>query len=463
MKKKRTVILLSLLAAVLIVGAGIYLYSASVQKAQADKVAEENSKGLKRYSEFDIFAGVPAMTRQDVAYDNAIDAGGGDYMIAARDATPEDYQDYLSVLEQEGFQKVLDNGEEGLEGYVYTSHYQKENLLVVVSYIKNLKQITITATENTVLSDRLYRDDNALITTTGAQTKMHVYELESVGMGFIFELKSGHFLLYDGGTKVELPHLVNYLESLVPKGEKPIIDAWFISHAHSDHMGILTGFAETSGYADRVYIDSVYFFEPCAEAVTINGDADGVPWNMKFCKAAASYLKASDGGQPEMYRPRLGERYYFDEITIDVIYTPELSPVADWDTFNASSIVTMMTIEGQKVLMTGDADWSSQLIYTAMYDKEYFNLTIYQVPHHGINVYKQISNRLGTIQTIIYPAKVVTGGAGPASFTGRKPQNEHLMSLAPESFAFGDGTRILTFPYEVGTAQKLPSKFSVEE
>ena len=463
MNKKRTVILLSLLAAVLIVGAGIYLYSASVQRAQAEKTAEENDRGLKRYSEFDIFADVPAMTREDVAYDNAIDAGGGDYMIAVKDAAPEDYRDYLSVLEQEGFQKVLDNGEEGLEGYVYTSHYQKENLLVVVSYIKNLKKITITATENTVLSDRLYRDDSALITATGAQTKMHVCELESVGMGFVFELKSGHFLLYDGGMKVELPHLVNYLESLVPKGEKPIIDAWFISHAHSDHMGILTGFAETSGYADRVYIDSVYFFEPCAEAVTINGDVDGVPWNMKFCAAASSYLKASDGGQPEMYRPRLGERYYFDEITIDVIYTPELSPVTDWDTFNASSIVTMMTVEGQKVLLTGDADWSSQLIYTAMYDKEYFNLTIYQVPHHGINVYRQISNRLGTIQTIIYPAKVVTGGAGPASFTGRKPQNEHLMSLAPESFAFGDGTRILTFPYEVGTAQKLPSKFSVEE
>ncbi|MBO4854241.1 MAG: MBL fold metallo-hydrolase [Oscillospiraceae bacterium] len=463
MNKKRTVILLSLLAAVLIVGAGVYLYSASNQRAQAEKVAEENDKGLKRYSEFEIFADVPAMTREDVVYQDAIEAGGGDYMIIAEDTAMEDYQDYLSVLEKEGFKKVLDNGEQGLEGYVYTSHYQKENLLVVVSYIKNLKQTTITAAQNAVLSDRLYRDDSAVSTQTNAKIKMHVYEFESVGMGFVFELKSGHFLLYDGGTKVELPHLVNYLESLVPEGQKPIIDAWFISHAHGDHMGILTGIAENRSYADRMYIDSVYFFDPPAESVTINGDVDGVPWNLKFCNAASEYLKASDGGQAKMYRPRLGERYYFEDITIDIIYTPELSPAEDWDTFNASSIVTMMTIEGQKVLLTGDADWSSQLIYTDMYDKEYFNLTIYQVPHHGINVYKQITNRLGTIQTVVYPAKVVTGGAGPASFTGRKPQNEHLMSLAPESFAFGDGTRILTFPYQVGTAEKLPPKFSTEE
>ena len=98
-----------------------------------------------------------------------------------------------------------------------------------------------------------------------------------------------------------------------------------------------------------------------------------------------------------------------------------------------------------------------------MYDKEYFNLTVYQVPHHGINVYRQMTNRLGTIQTAVYPSKGVSGDAGEASFTGRKPQNTHLMSLALESFGFGDGTKILTFPYEVGTAETLQQKFVVEE
>lgn len=462
-KKRKVIVLISVLAAVLIIGAGGLLFFVNRQKEPAEGPAEETERGLGKYSEFQIFRDVPAMGSEGAVYTDAVDAGGGDYMIAVDNTTPEDYQAYLSVLEEDGFRKVLDNGEQGIEGYVYTSHYQKENLLVVVSYLTNLKKTTITATENTVLSERLRPADQAATIQPGAKTKLHVYEFENVGMGFIFQLKSGHFLLYDGGTKAELPHLVNYLESLVPKGEKPVIDAWFISHAHADHMGILNGFAENKIYADRVSIDSVYFFDPAEEAAKINGDVDGVPWNLRFCRAAANYLKTSDGGQPAMYRPRLGERYYFDDVTIDIIYTPELSPVEEWDTFNASSIVTMVTIEGQKVLLTADADWSSQLIYTSMYDKEYFDLTVYQVPHHGINVYKQITNRLGTIRTAIYPAKVVTGGAGAASFTGRKPQNEHLMSLALESFAFGDGTRILTFPYQVGTAEQLPQVFSTEK
>ena len=434
MKKKRSVvIMIGLLVAVLIVGAGIPLYVVSNnKKAEKEKKEAEATRGLGRYSEYEIFQNIPVMTKKDVVYTEAAEVGGGDYLITAKNTLLEDYQDYLSALEKEGFEKILNNGEQGLEGYVYTTHYQKEDILVIVSYIVNLQMTTITATENTVLSERLYYDDSKANIQTNAKTKLHVYELESSGMGFVFQLKSGHFLLYDGGTEKELPHLIEYLETLVPEGQKPVIDAWFISHAHSDHMGILGAFAENKSYAERVCIESVYFCEPSEEAADINGEVDKVPWLLMYCKTAGEYLKTSDGSQPEMYRPRTGERYYFDDITIDIIYTPELSPAKEWDTWNASSIILMVTVEGQKVMLTGDADWSSQLIYTDMYNKEYFDLTVYQVPHHGINVYNQMTNRLGTIRTAVYPSKAVSGDAGAAAFTGRKPQNEYLITLALE-------------------------------
>ena len=463
-KKKNIVMMIGLLIVVLIVGAGIPLYFASnKKKAEAEALSEEKNKGLGKYSEFELFQDVPVMTRKDIIYTKAAEVGGGDYLITAENTLLEDYQDYLSVLEKDGFKKLLDNGEQGIEDYVYTAHYQKDSLLVVVSYISNLQKTTITATENTVLSERLYKDDNAATYASDAKTKLHVLELESAGMGFLIQLKNGHFLLYDGGVKGELPYLLDYIESLVPEGEKPIIDAWLISHAHIDHMGILAGFANNKSYADRVCIESVYFTEPSEKAEKLNGTVDGVTSNLVFCRTAPEYLKTSEGNKPNMYRFRTGERYYFEDITVDVIYTPEFLPEEEWDTWNATSVVMMVTIEGQKVLLTGDADWCSQLVYTEMYDKEYFNLTVYQVPHHGINVYRQLSNRLGTIQTAVYPSKGVSGDAGEASFTGRKPQNEHLMSLAVESFAFGDGTKVLTFPYKVGTAETLQQKFVVVE
>ena len=85
------------------------------------------------------------------------------------------------------------------------------------------------------------------------------------------------------------------------------------------------------------------------------------------------------------------------------------------------------------------------------------------MPHHGINVYKQLTNRLGTIQTAIYPTQELGTVNGEGSFIGRKSQNAHLMSVALESLSWGDGTKVLTFPYEIGTSQSLPQKFVVEE
>lgn len=462
MKNNKRIIMLVGLIVLLVLGAGIPLFVMR-DNTKAEKKSAENAKGLGQYSEFALFQNVPAMTKKDIIYTEAAEVGGGDYLITAESTLLEDYKDYLSVLEKDGFKKVLDNGEEGLEGFVYTAHYQKDNLLVIVSHIVNLKKTTITATENTILSENLYYDEEAAKTQSSAKTSLHVFELKSAGMGFAFQLKNGHFILYDGGTAAELPYIIEHMESLVPEGEIPVIDAWFISHAHIDHMGVLNAFAQNKNYAERVHVESVYFTEPSDKAEKLQGTVDGVTSNLIFCRTAAEYLKNSEGNRPDMYRPRTGERYYFGDITADIIYTPELLAEELWDTWNASSVAMMFTIEGQKVLLTGDADWCSQMVYTEMYDKDYFELAVYQVPHHGINVYRQMSNRLGKIGTAVYPSKGVSGDAGEASFTGRKPQNEHLMSISEEAFGYGDGTKILTFPYQVGTAKTLQQKFVVAE
>jgi L-ascorbate metabolism protein UlaG (beta-lactamase superfamily) len=65
---------------------------------------------------------------------------------------------------------------------------------------------------------------------------MHMMELFRLGNSFIFQLKNGHFLISDGGMATDLPYLLDYLDSLVPEGEKPIVDGWIISHAHGDHF-----------------------------------------------------------------------------------------------------------------------------------------------------------------------------------------------------------------------------------
>jgi hypothetical protein len=73
-------------------------------------------------------------------------------------------------------------------------------------------------------------------------------------------------------------------------------------------------------------------------------------------------LKTADGGKPEVYKPRVGERYYFNDITIEMVYSQELLDSAEWKTWNAGSFVQMFNIEGQKVLITADTEFECQEI-----------------------------------------------------------------------------------------------------
>lgn len=459
--KKRVYMLIGILLIALLVGMGL-ISSLRMRKEQTEE--NESSNDLGQYSESDLFQAVPVMRRGDISYTKATDVGGGDFMITAIDTTLSDYQEYLLILEENGFQKLVDNGENGIEGFVYTSHYQKKGLLVIVSHIVNLKKTEITATDNTSLSEHLTYDDSYVAENRAeARTSFHLLEMKEVGNSFVFQLKNGHFILMDGGKEGEITYLLDYLEELAPENEKPVVEAWFISHAHLDHMGVFKAFAGNSDYAERIFVENVFFDLPSDEAVEIAGTYDSVNEILIYCKAVPQYLKQSDGSATNLYHPRLGERYYFNDLTIDMIYTMELLPPEEWDTWNATSTVMMLMIEEQKVMLTADTDWCSQLVYTEMYDKEYFDLDVYQVPHHGINVYKQIIHRLGNIKTAFWPTRAVGTVNSEGTFIGRKTQNEYMVSVVEEAISWENGTKVLTFPYVKGSAVTLPQKFGTEE
>jgi Cft2 family RNA processing exonuclease len=63
----------------------------------------------------------------------------------------------------------------------------------------------------------------------------------------------------DGGLKYDAPYLLDYLEALTPDGEKPIIDAWFLSHSHDDHVGAILEIAQNEVYRERIRVEGIYF------------------------------------------------------------------------------------------------------------------------------------------------------------------------------------------------------------
>lgn len=404
----------------------------------------------------EMFQNVPIMTGEKLEFSEVEDVGAENFIITASNTTLTEYETYLTVLENDGYKKHVDNGEEGIEGYIYTSHYQKEDSLVVVCHMSKMQQTTINVCKNATLSEHLfYNQEEVAANNKDAKTSLTMPELYRAGQSFVIQLKNGHFIINDGGMEADLPYLLDYMDSLTPNGEKPIVDAWIVSHAHSDHMGAFITFMKKPEYLERVYVEEVYFTEASAAAQASEvGQYDHTDVLCFYVDTVPETMKSTDGTPPKMIRLRIGEKYYFNDIRIDVIFTADILPYTEWKTWNASSVVLMYTIEEQKMMLGADMDWECQKILLETFDDEYFDMKIYQAPHHGGNIYNEFSSHIKT-DTILYPTYDVERNS-KLTLLSRFVQNEYLKGIADEALGWRHGGIFLTFPYEVGTYQVLP-------
>jgi beta-lactamase superfamily II metal-dependent hydrolase len=272
------------------------------------------------------------------------------------------------------------------------------------------------------------------------------------GNSFVIQLKNGHFIISDGGVQQDMIYLLEYLEKLAPEGQKPVVDAWFISHAHIDHIGCFLEVSKHLDYIKRISVEGFYFSEPNEDVCKQYGDTANVKSVLMACKV----FRNSQGKTTPMYRTHAGQRYYFNDISIDIVFSQEIFQVEKsyGKVFNDTSTWMMLNIEGQKVLMPGDADAQTQSSVVSIYSKEYLTVDILQAFHHGYNVYTAVSDRF-SFKTVIYPF-----------FTSEfdnwrdeiKEGNQLVRETATEYFSHEDGTKVLTFPYVIGSVQTEPAQ-----
>ncbi|MBR4768901.1 MAG: hypothetical protein IK088_07985, partial [Lachnospiraceae bacterium] len=326
------------------------------------------------------FTEIPVMVTEKGVSSRPEDYGTGNMVVRVSDSTLSEYQAYLLLLEKHGFTRFADNGS-GLEGEVYAASFVKDNLTYSVSHVVRQNLTYLAASYGETFSPHLM-DVCGSNGPDGAETKLHMVDLyHSVGNSFVIELKNGHFIIEDGGSVEDAPYLLDYLESLTDEGEKPVIEAWFISHSHEDHYGAFLSIAETPSYRERIILDGVYF--TAANTDLLDWLVTSDPSGFRTLKAASSFT-GEDGTAAKAYRMHLGERYYFCGVVIDVALTLEQILPGSYEEkdFNDTSTWLMHYIEGQKFLHGGDAHKTAMHLTMAMYDQAYFEMDVYAVFHH---------------------------------------------------------------------------------
>lgn len=399
-----------------------------------------------QYTELVIFQDIPAMDMEKNTICYADDFGDSWYVLSLKCSDLPTYSvfaNYVKILEDAGFKLYADNGKTGLGGAMFAATLIRDDVTVALTFAPNMNMMYIAAAKDRPVSPHLVYDGSYVADNIpGAKTTLTMHQLSDQGNCFVLQLKNGHYIINDGGYPDDWERLIQSLEKGVPEGQVPVVEAWFISHEHGDHVGVLQ---KADLFANRLIVEGFYLNEVPSDLPVGSNNRGGV-------YLAATHFKNAAGETSPIYRLHGGERYYFNDITIEVPFSTEQIPVEEYTDFNTSSVWLLYYIEGQKFLLAGDATIQSMQVMDQTFDKSYFDVDIMNVHHHGINLNTDDLNYF-QCETLLYSSVCHYSYYWTSA---NKANNIRLQTeFCQEYMSYADGGKKLTFPYTVGSYETL--------
>ena len=186
-------------------------------------------------------------------------------------------------------------------------------------------------------------------------------------MSYVIRTVHGHVIAIDGGIQGDAAYLTSFLKGLGGK-----VDAWFITHPHSDHSDALAAILE--GHSG-LNINRIYASLPDEDFVRLN-EPDSLP-DLLNIKAALS--KSNN----HVINLVLGAHFEVDGVNINVlgIRNPELTMNA----MNNSSVVLRVSDKYKSVLFLADLglEAGEKLLHSRF--NGMLHCDYVQMAHHGQN------------------------------------------------------------------------------
>ncbi len=232
--------------------------------------------------------------------------------------------------------------------------------------------------------------------TASGSTPVTVTQLQSAkenGMGYVFRLSDGSFIVYDGGYAEGAAELWDTLVTL-NGGESNIrIRAWLLTHSHSDHYPCFTAFAET--YAERVTLEYVMYAPTSERDAKQNGDT------MFFARKLGLSIKRFAGAA--VCIPHTGMAFTIGGVRLDILLCAEELYIDNPpDDFNDSSLVSRVSCGEISMLLLGDSASNGGARLIACYGKE-LRSDYCQISHHGVEDFPLTGYQLIDASVWFYP------------------------------------------------------------
>ena len=193
------------------------------------------------------------------------------------------------------------------------------------------------------------------------------------GMCYIYKLSDGSAVIVDGGHFGNVDKLFEALGSLdiAKDGEgRYRISCWILTHGHSDHYGALFCFVEQ--YRAYATIESYMHSLPTDEEVLSPLECDVPSIVNWFVQRYPDAIEIT---------PHAGLKYHFDNLTVNMLYTPDLRPDSNYT--NDTSLIFTLECDGARVLHMGDAGELAAKACWSEYEGAAFRSDMLQITHHG--------------------------------------------------------------------------------
>ena len=312
--------------------------------------------------------------------------------IIVKDVTVDEYNAYITKLQAEGYTKYTDND---MSGNLFTTLYNKDYTLNV-GYYKPYDEVRIVMEPYGDETLPGLESENQYKVVTTSQVTMIGCEYKKSdgyagnGLCLLFRLADGRFVIVDGSfNRADNANtLVNIIKEQAKEyatGKDITIAAWFVSHAHSDHDGVLKNHYSL-------------FKQFTVERVIANFMTD----EERDRSMASSYSgnwSSGEGGSDDADRTaaaglgadfvvcHVGQRFYFADTVFEILYTvesygPTVVNALNTSTILVRAITTDASGKSSTTMVMGDVTGPAMQICNKMYGTD-MRSEIVQVAHHG--------------------------------------------------------------------------------
>lgn len=333
----------------------------------------------------------------DLSSDTTGYTSSDSFMQTVARTSADEFVAYSEKLSALGYKKTF---ESTTEENIYIQ-YEGGGKLIYAYYINSLSTAKIIddRSSDANLSQFSYTCDyngSTKIYQFGLYQAGNTHTTMDCGMIYIIKQSDNSLFVIDGGhqfqaTDAATDELMSFMHEITEtaEDERITISAWFITHAHADHLMLAAKLLHR--YHDEIDLERVMFNFPSFQTVKSGYRAFPTTW---FKHIVTTYYDNA-----VFMKPHTGMNFNLGDLQIEVMYTHEDAVTASRPSscsvtnFNSTSTVLKITINQSAFMLLGDTDTEAEAIITSMYrSPDTFKSDIVQVSHHAFNYLRTLYN-----------------------------------------------------------------------